>query len=463
MSSCSCGCSPCCCNTSGETDASECIDPGIVKTAAYASVINEDMCGRRLAAYRGLRDDGTPDTRPSSPLKGAVMTQNAEGIVGWAAGSCGDPPKKIVKVANDTDAATATNFVARLVGKDDDHCDVSLAGSADAASGQWKLVWVSSMQKWTTVPDTGEGSVNTDLCTTLVTALVISPGTEEYVTEVLATEHVAAGVSIKIQGYEFVVTEVINTEYLRVELLDTISAPVTIAAGETVCNIGFRPCPRSVAPYADNIVACLNGGAVAVELPDDVNDVAVPGFWWRDQLGRVQFVAAPVDETTGLIKPSYALRTPAVPQAGGANLPSFTIISQKPTWLASKVVVASKFVGSPVAPAFAIEDDVVSVTPHTGSFDMDGGSIPGYVTGYSVAVLRASVYVDPGLGGTTCLAQVQVNGLILTEGWVSSSGTFAFQSSVVFEAPLTNDAFTYAVIASGGALSFAKLEVIGFK
>ncbi len=463
MSSCSCGCSPCCCNTNGETDASECIDPGIVKTSAYAAVINEDMCGRRLSAYRGLRDDGTQDTRPGSPLKAAILTQNADGEVKWAAGSCADPPKKVVKVANDTDAADTANFVSRLVAKGTDHCDVSLAGSADAASGQWKLVWVASMQSWTTVPDTGEGSVTTDLCTTLGAAMVISPGTEEYVVEVLATDHIAAGVSLKIQGYEFVVTEVINDEYLRVEILDAISAPVTIAAGETVCNIGFRPCPRSVAPYADNMVSCLNGAAVSVELPADVNDVPVPGFWWRDQLGRVQFVAAPVNATTGLVEPGYALRTPATPVAGGSNLPTFQALSQAATWLNSKVVVASKFVGSPVAPSFAIEDDVVSVTPHTGSFDMDGGSVPGYTAGKSIAVLRASVYVDPGLGGTTCLAQVQVNGLTLIEGWVASSATFAFQSSIVFEAPLTNDAFNYAVIASGSALAFAKLEVIGFK
>lgn len=460
---CSCGCSPCCCGTAGEIDAAECLDPGITKTSAYASVFNEDMCPRRLASYRGLKDDGTPNTKSSDPLKAAVLVQDAEGDVRWSAAPCNDPPKHVARVANDEQAAEAANYINRIVGKNADACEVSLAGSTDVTSGQWKLVWVASLQKWTTVPDTGEGSVNTDLCTTLEVSVVIAPGDEEYVLKVGATEHMATGVSVMIAGYEFVVTEIIDDEYIRVELVTTINNPTTIVDGETVCNVGFRPCPRATAPYSDNLVACLNGATVSVEFPDDVNEIPVPGMWWRTQRGRVQFLAAPVDETTGLIEPGYILATPSNPTAGGDNTPSFTIVSQKPTWLNTKVTVAAKYVGSPVAPSFGIEDDVVSVTPHSGTFDMDGGSVPGYTAGKSVAVLRAATYIDPGLGGTTAHAQVLVNGLVMVEGWVSSAGTFAFQNSVVFEAPLTNDTFSYELVAAGNALAFAKLEVIGFK
>lgn len=421
------------------------------------------MCQRRLASYRGLKDDGSPNLNPGEPLKAAILVQDADGDVRWAAGSCADPTKKIAKVANDTDAADLTKYVNRLIAKGDDHCDLSLAGSDDVNSGQWKLVWVASLQKWTTVPDTGEGSVNTDLCTTLEAGIVVDPGTSEYVLNVSSSGHMALGVSLKVATYEFVVTEIIADDYVRAELVTTIYGPATVAAGETICNIGFRPCPRATAPYADNLITCLNNSPVAIDMPDDVNDVAVPGLWWRNQLGRIQFLAAPVNATTGIIEPGYVLKTPVSPSAGGTNTPSFQPSSQAATWLNAKVAVASKFVGTPSPPSFAIEDDVVSVSPHTGTFDMDGGSIPGYTAGKSVAVCRAVVYSDSGLGSTESHAQVIVNGLVLLESWIDSATAFAFQQSNVFEVPLTNDTFTYSVVAAGDALAFAKLEVIGFK
>jgi hypothetical protein len=462
--SCSCGCSPCCCPTAGEVDPSECLDPGITKTSAYASVFNEDMCPRRLVSFRGLKDDGSPDTNPSSALRAAVLIQDALGDVRWSESPCNDPPEFRASVVNDAQAADPTNYVPSITAKNTSDCDVALVGSSDTASGNWKLVWVASLQKWTTVPDTGEGGTATDLCTSLETGLVIDPGTEEYVLEVSSTTLMALGVSIKVGQYEFVVTEIIDGTYVRAELITTITSPASLPIGENVCNIGFRPCPRATAPYADNIVTCLGGSPVAVEFPDDVNNTPVPGLWWRDQLGRVVFIPVPVDSVTGVVKPNYILKTPANPGGSAANQPSFSLITQKPTWLVSKVVVGSKFVGTPSAPSFAIEDDVVSVSPHSGSFNMAGGSIPGYVAGSSVAIVRAMAYTDSGLGGTEALAQVQANGLVLIESWIDSATNFASQTGgTVFEVPLTNDAFTYALVAAGDALAFAKLEVIGFK
>lgn len=462
--SCSCGCSPCCCGTAGEIDVSECLDPGIVKTSSYAAVINEDMCQRRLASYRGLKDDGTPNTNSNDPLQPALLVQDVDGEVRWSASPCNKPPTYRARVSNDDQAAEPINYIKNLVGKTSDGCDVSLAGSSDTASGQWKLVWVASTQSWTSVPDTGEGTVTSDLCTTVVTGFVVAPGTTEYVIEVSSTDHMALGVSIKTGAYEFVVTEIINDVYVRGDLVSTITSPFSITAGESLCNIGFRPCPRATAPYADNVVTCLNGGPVAVEFPENVNGQSVPGLWWRDQLGRVVFLNAPVDPITGLVLPNYTFKTPANPGGSAANLPVFQPLSQRPTWLVSKVVVASKFVGSPASPTFAIEDDAVSVTPHSGSYNMAGGGIPGYVAGASVAIVRAMGYTDSGLGGTEALAQVQLNGLVMVESWIDSALNFAMQTGgTVFEVPLTNDAFTYSTIATGDAFAFAKLEIIGWK
>ncbi len=460
--SCSCGCTPCGCPTSGEIDASECLDPGIVRTGTYASVLTEDMCERRLASFRGFKDDGTLETRTSVPLKAAVMTQDAEGVVSWSDSPCNDPTEKMARVANDEQAAITTNYVPKLLAKGDAGCDVSLVGSDDESSGQWKLVWVASMQKWTTVPDLGDGEFTSDLCTTLVASVVIDPDTESYVLNVGSSSLMAVGVSVKVQTYELVITEIIDEDYVRAELVTDIGGPTTIFAGESLCNIGFRPCPRSAAPYADNLVACLAGSAVSIEFPADVNSVPVPGMWWRDQLGRVAFLAAPVNGTTGLVEPNYALSTPTTPVAGQANTPTFKVFSQKPTWLGTKVQVATKIDGAPAGPTFANEDDMVAVAPYSGTYNMAGGTVPGYVAGSSVAILRAVCYADT-IGATEALAQVIVNGLVLSEAWIDSGNSFGFQNSNVFEAPLTDDKFTYEVKAVGDAVSFAKLEIIGWK
>lgn len=461
--SCSCGCSPCCCPTAGEIDATECVDPGIVKTSSYAAVINEDMCQRRLASFRGLKDDGTPNLNPNDPLKPAVLVQDADGEVRWSESPCHVPPTHRIRVANDEQAADPTNFIPTIVGKESDGCERALAGSSDRTSGQWKLVWVASQQKWTSVPDTGEGTVSSDICTTVAAGFSVAPGTEEYVMEVASTEHMAVGVSIKVRGYEFVVTEIISDTYVRAELVTTITVPGNIFIGDSLCNIGFRPCPRAVAPYADTVVTCLNGSPVSVDLPDDVNGQAVPGLWWRDQLGRVVFLAAPVDPVTGVVMPNYVLRTPSAPGGSAANLPSFQASTQKPTWGNSKVTVAAKFVGTPSPPSFSIEDDIVSVSPHSGTYNMAGGGLPGYVAGSSVAVVRAVTQVDTGLGGTEAHAQVLINGLVLLESWADGAAAFAIENSDVFEVPLTNDTFTYQLVTAGDALAFAKLEVIGWK
>jgi hypothetical protein len=459
--SCSCGCSPCCCNTIGEVDASECLDPGITKTGAYASVINEDMCPRRVHAYRGLKDDGSLNTDPAAPLKAAVFTQTSEGDVGWTDSPCYLPPTKLVRVANDDQAADPTNFVKYLLAKNDSGCEVALTGSTDVTSGQWRLVWVASTRKWTTVPDTGENELNSSLCTTLMSDVTVDEDTTEVILRFASTAIMSVGVSVKVNSREFAVTEVIDEEYVRAEVIDLVTgSPVTLEGGSTVCCIGFRPCPRSIEPYADTMVACLNNVPVALETPEDVHGKKVPGLWWRDQLGQVSFLPFPVDPDTGIVLPNYAFHTPADPSGDGANIPQFSSAAQKAQWLAGKVTVASKFTGSPSSPSFGIEDDVISVTPHSGSFDMTG--VAGYTAGKSVAVVRAVVLVDESTGAHVH-AQIKLNNLVILEGWIDDSREFSYKNDLVIEVPLTDDAFTYELVTTGDGIAFAKLEVIGFK
>lgn len=455
---CSCGCSPCCCDTSGETDPTECLDPGIVKSGSYLHVLAENLCPRRLMAFRGLRADGSPVTDTSQPLLPGIAVQDAEGVVKWTNQSVHLPPTDQIRVANDEQATDDTNFIPYIIGKDADGKEFKLVGTSDTNTGQWKSVWISAKQKWTTVPDV-EADV-TDLCTLLASDTVLNP-TGASVLELESVEHIAVGVSVKTGEYEMYVTEIIDEDYIRVEMVTVLAGPVTLRAGASLCNIGFRPCPRSTAAYVQNLVGCVDNNPKGFTFPADVNSVPVPGLFWRDQLGQITFLAAPVNGTTGLVTPDFVLKLPSAPVAGNANKPSFVQFSQKPTWLSGKIVVGSKYSGSPAAPSFAIEDDLVSATPHSGTFDMT--TVPGYVSGSGVAIVRAITFADVGPSGTEALSQVQLNGLVLMESWIDSALNFAYKNDSVLEVPLTNNAFTFALIANGDGVAFSKLEIIGFK
>lgn len=399
--SCSCGCSPCRCVYSAEDGPPECLDPGLVREGAFASVLSEELCERRLGAWRGLKADGSPVTDPNAAIRPALFVQDGDGNVKWADASCHSPPPWKIRVANDAEASNPDNYVPSVMGKLSDGCEVQLKGSDDVSSGEWEMVWVSSLQAWTTVRKEQTPDLP-GLCTTILEGFVIGPGTTEYLINVASTAHMAVGVSAKAQGYEFIITELIDDNYLRAELFTVMSAPATIVDGSILCNIGFRPCPRSQAPYADNLTACLDGSSVALELPVDVNGVPVPGFHWRNQLGKFAFHPAPVDPVTGLILPGRVLRTPASALAGEANLPAWEESSSGWAW---------------VTPVTAFSQNAPG--PQWGTFNFDTSGVPGRPAGAKIVIL--DVRLIAATTNSYYTARVLVNQLTAAQAAVHAS------------------------------------------
>lgn len=416
MATCTCGCSPCRCVTASETSDTECEDPGIVTEGAYSSVFNEGMCDRRLLPFRGTDGEGEPITDTEIALKHAVQVQDDAGNVKWSEEPCYEPPTKVVKVANDVEAAVLTNYIPYVEGKEETGCERRLMGSADIASGQWKMVWIASLQMWTTVPD-----VETelpDLCTTLVASFVLDPANVAgYLIQLLATEHLAVGVSVIIAGYELVVTEIIDSEYVRVVQVTAPAAPVTIDEGETVCNIGFRPCPQSEEPYADTIPGCFENRVIALTVPVDVNGMAVPGLLWRNQLGTWSFLAAPVDAGTGIVDPDLFLATPTDPAASVANLPSFRA---KPgfTFITPVTIFSQVTGGYP--------------TNDTQTITLSGTA--GFVVGSTAALISIDVLANT----TTAIYQayIKINGIIRAHVIVGTGTTGSAMYNGPFLVPL---------------------------
>lgn len=365
----------------------------MLKQGSYAPVIKDDMCLRRLPSFRGFDEDGDVNTNTNDPLLPGVYTQDDEGNVGWSNQTFNNPPDRKIRVANTTQGADAGNYVKTLIGRGDDHGELDLIGSEDTTTGQWKLVWVASVQKWTTVPD--DSSEQDSLCTTLMADAVLDPdNTTGFLLQVETTAFLAVGVSLKIGTYELSVTEIVDDDYVRVELITVLGSPATIEEGEQVCNIGFRPCPRTEEPYADTVVCCLDDVPVAIEMPANVNDVPVPGLWWRNQLGQVGFVAAPVNGSSGIISPNLILTTPEAPVVDGANLPSFRAAPGY-TFLSTPTTVYTQASGG----APANDTEVVTLSGTTG-----------YVSGAIAALMSVDVWGISTSSDYHCY--IKVNGVV---------------------------------------------------
>jgi hypothetical protein len=357
------------------------------------------LCPKRLLPYRGEDEDGNPNTDTNDPLKAGILVQTEAGVVKWSASPCNKPEEDVIKVANDSEAAIDTNYIPFVIGKAEDGCDRRLVGSPDEESGQWKMVWVADRQEWTTVPD--PELEFTDLCTELVADLILDPdNVEGYLVQVLTTATMAVGVSLKISGYEMVVTEIVDSEYVRVESVFELAAPATIQEGTSVCNIGFRPCPRVEEPYADTIPGCLNDQVVSLEVPAAVNGMAIPGMLWRDQLGKWSFLPVPVDAVNGIVSSNYMLVTPASPQAAVANIPGFRSI-----------------------PGFRMLSPVTIYTQHTAGMPVDDtksvtlSGTAGFIVGAKAVLLTIAYHTITGTASFH--VYVKVNGItrshILTE------------------------------------------------
>lgn len=95
-----------------------------------------------------------------------------------------------------------------------------------------------------------------------------------------------------------------------------------IPAGTFACGVGFRPVSGITSSFVDTLTGSLAGASASLTFPADVSSQKVPGLFWRDQTGKVSFLAAPVDGA-GVITPNQILKTPSSPTSGAANIPTF--------------------------------------------------------------------------------------------------------------------------------------------
>jgi hypothetical protein len=140
---------------------------------------------------------------------------------------------------------------------------------------------------------------------------------------------------------EYVVTQVLSPNLVRIKSNYVPTAPATIPLGTPMCSIGFRPISGTSSAFVDTLSGSLAGASATLTLPPDVASQKVPGLFWRDQTGKVSFLPAPVNGTTGLINPNLILKTPNTSTAGSPNLPTFVPIPGGYTWLPTPSTIAS--------------------------------------------------------------------------------------------------------------------------
>jgi len=438
-----CGCSPCNCTTVTETAAVECVDPGLTNEAAYAGVFTEELCSKRLIPFRGLDLDDNQVTDTAEPLQSGVLVQRESGQVQWSNEPLYENPTSVIKVANDTEAANIGNYIPFTLGKTIDFRERKLMGSPDTASGQWKMVWVASVQQWTTVPDITPELPT--LCSELVASFTLDPAnTDGYLIQLESTEHLSVGVSVMVNGYELMVTEVVDDEFVRVKHMVTPAAPVAINEGEIVCNIGYRPCPQTEEAFADTLPACKDNQVVSLTVPADISGMKAPGFLWRDQLGQWAFLPAPVDGVTGIINPNLFFATPAAPADNVANLPVFRGLPKfnfiAPTTIFSQITAGL-------------------ATAQTTVVTLSGTA--GFVAGATAAIINISIWGILSAGGGI-RTYVKINNVTAAVCFLTSAfGADADNNQIMIEVPVsTNVSIEVLPVNAGGVPVGAGSEII---
>jgi hypothetical protein len=177
-----------------------------------------------------------------------------------------------------------------------------------------------------------------------------------------------------IDAKEYVVAAVLSDTQIRVTPAFTPAAVGVVAAGSSVCGIGFRPVSGITSSYVDSITGSLSGASATLTFPSDVAAQKVPGLFWRDQLGKISFLPAPVNGS-GVIVPNQILKTPTSPTSGAANLPTFVSIPGGYTW---------------ITPYLAYSQ--VGTGPTAGTFTFNTTTTPGYVAGSTAVILDVQLY-----------------------------------------------------------------------
>jgi hypothetical protein len=185
---------------------------------------------------------------------------------------------------------------------------------------------------------------------------------------------------------------------------------VTLPNGTFVCGVGFKPVSGITSSYVDTLTGSLTtsgtttSSAITYPSPDGAGGNKVPGLFWRDQTGKVSFLAAPVDGS-GVITPNQILKTPGSPTSGAANLPTFVPAPGGYTWITPHQVTALS--------------QVASSSPVNGTFPYDVSSTPGFVSGSKAVIL--DVQLICATNTQTYKTVVSINGLNACAAYLGAS------------------------------------------
>jgi hypothetical protein len=365
----SCYCTPCSCALiTGEADAPQCLPPGSELKLDSIGGFDEFNCPKALVPFRGLDAQGNAVTNESVPYQIGFIQQDDQGQIFWT-----NRPE--IPLVDDQiglqlvgDLADPANSVPSLVGVN--------------AAGEWAEVVGRTGQTASTVkwyPTTGftleQDATDDGVCTTLTASFTLDPTISTYVLIVASSAAFTTGLSVMIDAKEYVVAAVLSSTQIRVTPAFTPAAVGVVAAGTSVCGIGFRPVSGISSSYVDSITGSLSGASATLTFPSDVAAQKVPGLFWRDQLGKVSFLPAPVNGTTGLVTPNQILKTPTTPVSGTANLPTFVPIPGGYTWITPYLAYSQSGVG-----------------PTVGTFTFNTTTTPGYVAGSTAVILDVQLY-----------------------------------------------------------------------
>lgn len=365
----SCNYTPCsCAPITGEADAPQCLPPGSELKLDSIGGFDEFNCARALTPFRGFDGSGNAITDESFPYQTGFIQQDDQGQIFWTNRPeipLVDDPIGLQLVG---DLADPANSVPSLIGVN--------------SAGEWAEVVGRTGQTASTVkwyPTTGftleQDATDDGVCTTLTTAFTLDPTVSTYVLTVASSAAFTTGLSVMIDAKEYVVAAVLSDTQIRVTSAFTPAAVEVITAGVSVCGVGFRPVSGITSSYVDSITGSLSGASATLTFPSDVAAQKVPGLFWRDQTGKVSFLPAPVNGTTGLITPNQILKTPTTPVSDAANVPTFVPIPGGYTWITPYLAYSQTGVG-----------------PTVGTFTFNTTTTPGYVAGSTAVILDVQLH-----------------------------------------------------------------------
>jgi len=395
-----------------------------------------------LVPFRGFDSGGNAIINESIPYQTGFIQQDTQGKIFWT-----NRPE--IPLAEDDigiqlvgDQANPANSIPSLVGVNSD----GVWSKVVARTGQ-----AASTMKW--YPTTGftlEADPNDlGVCTTLSVPLTLDPTISTYILTIESSAVFTTGVSVMIDAREFVVAAVLSPTQIRVTPAFTPSAVEVIPAGTFACGVGFRPVSGITSSFVDTLTGSLAGASASLTFPADVSSQKVPGLFWRDQLGKVSFLAAPVDGA-GVITPNQILKTPSSPTSGAANIATFVPAPGGYTWITPYSI-----------PVFAASSSSGGAVAGTSTFDVS--TITGFPVGSQMVILDARVYASTTNSYYT--ADFTINGLVAALVSVNAGFATATDTNQIIVPITSSPVLSLVITKTGGAgnnVYNQAFRVIGF-